>query len=99
MEVDLGVPEVDHFADHVVRKFVVQKLLQVPNHFLHDRHLLALAPSLQARLHHAAALLVFGDLPSVLNDGCINRLFVFIPSEDFEASLHHMVAVNVNRKF
>ena len=97
-EVDACVLEGYHFTDDVVGELIVDELPDILDYLVYEPLLLVSAATLEARLHHAAALLVSGDLETVEDDGFVYWLLVGWAHEHFQACLDHVVAVDVHRE-
>ena len=95
-EVDACVLEGDDLTDDVVGELVVDELPDVFDNLIDKPFLLVGAATFEACLHHAAALLVSGNLETVLNDGFVYWFFVSWAHEHLQACLDHVVAVNVD---
>ena len=95
-EVYVGVFEGNDFADYVVGELVVDELSNVLDNLVDQSFLLLAATALEARLHHAAALLVSSNLEAVVNHCFVDWLLVSWANEHFQAGLHHVIAVDVD---
>ena len=97
-EVDACVLEGDHFTDDVVGELIVNELPDIFDYLVYEPFLLVRAATFEAGLHHAAALLVSGNLETVEDDGFVYWLFVSWAHEHLQACLDHVVAVNIHRE-
>ena len=94
--VDGLVLEVDDFAHDIVCELVIYELLHVVDDLVYQPVLLHQASSFQASLHHAAALLVTGDLQAILDDRLVNWVFVLISGQDVQTGLDHVISMYVH---
>ena len=94
--VDGLVLEVYDFAHDIVGKLVIDELFHVIDNLVDQPALLQQTSSFQTGLHHAAALLVPGNLQAILNDRLVYRVFVLIGGQNIETSLDHMISMYVD---
>lgn len=97
-QVDCLLTQLYDLADDVVGELIADQVAHVDNYFLDEAALLLGTARLEARLHDTAALSIRGHLATVLDESCIDGLFVSILREVLEAVLQHVVTVDVRRQ-
>lgn len=90
------VVELYHFTNNVVRELIINELFDVFNHLINESALLTQTSSLEASLHDTAPLFIPGNLQGVGDDRLVDGLLMLVLGQDFQARLHHMVAVDVH---